>query len=86
MLTPKQQSYWEISQKKCLGDGKLLHCTAFDSKIEKGWWEDTAVWWQWVQLQLWGLGVLAPLQHLSCPSPQECQPHDECQSPHEDQG
>lgn len=42
MLTPKQQSYWEISQKKCLGDGKLLHCAAFIPKVEKGWWEDRA--------------------------------------------
>lgn len=39
-----------------------------------------------VQLQLWGMGVLAPLQHLSCPSPQECQPHSEYQSPHGDLG
>lgn len=42
MLTPKQQSYWEISQKKCSGDGKLLHYTGFAPKIEKGCWEDRA--------------------------------------------
>lgn len=42
VLTPKQQSYREISKKKCLGDGKLLRCAAFTPKIEKGWWEDRA--------------------------------------------
>lgn len=42
MLTPKQQSYWEISQGKCLDDGKLVHCAAFASKIGKSWWEDRA--------------------------------------------
>lgn len=42
VLTPKQQSYWEISQRKCLDDGKLVHRAAFASKIGKSWWEDRA--------------------------------------------
>lgn len=55
-------------------------------KLERAGGRIGQVWWQWVQLQLWGLRVMAPLQHLLCPSPQECQPHGECQAPHGDQG